>query len=57
MGDDMLRSAWDAGHQTRGERREKQRMKRRYGMQVDGTSVKVLATIIPKSKRRKRKKR
>lgn len=43
-------------YQTRGERREKQRNKKRYGMQVSGASVKVLATIVPKSKRRKRKK-
>lgn len=40
----------------RGERRAQAQHKARHGMQVNGTSVKVLATIIPKSKRRKRKK-
>jgi hypothetical protein len=53
MGEDLHSSY---SYETRGERRQKRRDKRRYGMQVDNTSIKVLATIIPKEKRRKRKK-
>lgn len=54
--EDWLRSAWDAGHDTRSERRERRRFKKRHGMQVSGTSVKVLATLVPKAKRRRQKK-
>jgi hypothetical protein len=59
MTDDDLQTAWNAGDSIRAslkaERREQQRRRKRYGMQVSGTSVKVLATLIPKPKKRSKR--
>jgi len=49
--------AWDEGEATRTARRDRKRAARRHGMRVDGTSVRVLATLVPNPEARKRRQR
>ena len=55
--DKYILDAWDSGEKFRTEQRDRKRELRRHGMRVSGESVKVLATLIPKKRKSKRKRR
>lgn len=57
MTDKYILDAWDSGEKFRTEQRDRKRELRRHGMRVSGESVKVLATLVPKKRKPKRKRR